>query len=296
MLPAWLQVWWREFEPEAELYLDAVRKEDEIIGIAPLQISGAKASFIGSVDVCDYLDFVVVPEREVDFFDILLDDLSQQGVDHLDLRALRPDSSVLTHLIDIARQRGAEVACQKEAVSLEIDLPPTWDDYLTTLNKKQRHEIRRRIRRLGEAGDLDYRCTGSNQETGELLDTFLRLFPLSREDKASFMNSRMESFFKSVAQAMADIGILRFGILELDSVPTAMTMGFDYNNSIYLYNSAFDPRYNHLSVGVLSKVFCIKESIEEGKQRFDLLKGDETYKYHLGGKEIPLYRCQITIK
>jgi len=51
-----------------------------------------------------------------------------------------------------------------------------------------------------------------------------------------------------------------------------------------------------LSVGLLSKALCIKESIREGKRRYDFLKGDESYKHQLGGREIPLYRCQITIK
>jgi len=76
----------------------------------------------------------------------------------------------------------------------------------------------------------------------------------------------------------------------------AMIVGFDYNDAMYLYNSAYDPQYNSLSVGLLCKVLCIKESIQEGKKRFDFLKGDETYKYQLGGRKVPLYRCQITIK
>jgi len=106
----------------------------------------------------------------------------------------------------------------------------------------------------------------------------------------------MESFFRSVADTMAKAGLLRLGILDLDALPTAMTMCFDYNDCIYLYNSGYNPQYNSLSVGLLCKVLCIKESIQEGKKRFDFLKGDETYKHHLGGKEAPLYRCQITIK
>ena len=110
------------------------------------------------------------------------------------------------------------------------------------------------------------------------------------------MSARMESFFRSLAGAMAEIGLLRFGILELDTLPTAMIMCFDYNDCVYLYNSGYDPQYNSLSVGLLSKVLCIKESIQEGKKRFDFLKGDETYKNHLGGRKIPLYNCQITIK
>ena len=118
---------------------------------------GTEASFIGSADVCDYLDFVIVPGREVDFFNILLNDLRRRGISRLDLRPLRPNSAVLTHLIDIARDLKYEVSCKAEDVSLELDLPPTWQEYLRTLTQKQRHEVRRKLRRLGEAGDVNYR-------------------------------------------------------------------------------------------------------------------------------------------
>ncbi len=296
VLPAWLKTWWQEFETGAELYLGAVRQGEKIIGIAPLQVREEKASFVGGGDVCDYLDFVVVPGRESDFFNAILDDLNHNGVNHLDLRAVRPDSTVLNSLVGIARNRAYEVACHDEGVSVELDLPGTWDEYLMMLTKKQRHEVRRKLRRLWEAGNVEHHCFEASQKVGDTMDTFLKLFSLSQEEKAKFMTPKMESFFKSLAKAMAEIGILKFGLLELDRQPAAMTMGFDYQGSHYLYNSAYDPRYDSLSVGLLCKVLCLKESIERGSKKWDFLKGDETYKHHLGGREVPLYNCQITIK
>jgi CelD/BcsL family acetyltransferase involved in cellulose biosynthesis len=95
---------------------------------------------------------------------------------------------------------------------------------------------------------------------------------------------------------MAEARLLRLGVLELDAVTVAMIVGFDYNDTMYLYNSAFDPDYRNLSVGLLSKVLCIKASIERGRRKWDFLKGGEPYKYQLGGSEIPLCRCEIRIK
>ena len=296
VLPGWLQVWWQVFGAGAELYLYAVRQREKIIGIAPLLVRDETASIIGSADICDYLDFVIAPGRERDFFTVLLDDLGQKGINRLDLRPLRPDSTVLTHLVAIARERKYDVLCNLEGVSLELDLPSTWDEYLTTLTRKQRHEVKRKLRRLWEAGNVDYRCLEVSPEVGDFIDTLLKLFSLSREEKANFMTTQMESFFRSLAEAMAEIGLLRFGILELDTLPAAMIMGFDYNDCMYLYNSAYDPNYSYLSVGLLSKILCIKNSIQRGKKRFDFLKGRESYKYHLGGREVPLYSCQIVIK
>ena len=123
----------------------------------------------------------------------------------------------------------------------------------------------------------------------------MRLFSLARDEKARFMTSDMAVFFRSLSQAMAEIGLLRFGLLEIDTNPAAMVMCFDYNNTIYLYNSGFDPQYDSFSVGLMSKVLAIQESIQRGNKRFEFLKGNEIYKERLGGQEIPLFRCQIDI-
>jgi len=297
VLPSWLRVWWQTFGSGAELNLSAVRQGEKIIGIAPLLIRDRTASIVGSADVCDYVDFIVAPGTEGDFFAALLDDLRHKDISQLDLRPLRSDSTVLTHLAAIAQNRGYQVLCHEEGVSVELELPPTWDEYLAMLTKKQRHEIRRKLRRLWEADNVAYRCIEVRQEeAGAFMDTFLRLFSLSRNEKASFMTPKMESFFRSLAELMAEIGLLRFGTIELNALPVAMIMGFDYNDSMYLYNSAYDPDYSYLSVGLLSKVLCIKESIRRGRKKWDFLKGGEPYKYHIGGREIPLYNCQITLK
>jgi len=277
------------------LYLSTLKENETVIGIAPLLVNEETASFIGSADICDYLDFIITPGREPDFFNVLLDNLKLKGINKLDLGPLRPDSTVLTHLVNIARNRGYEVLCHTEDVSLELDLPPTWEEYLAKLNKKQRHEVRRKLRRLSEVGNVEHRFIEVGGEIEDYFDIFLKLFALSRDEKASFMNPRIESFFRSLAKAMAEIGLLRLGILQLDKVPVAMTMGFDYNDSHYLYNSAYDPQFNYLSVGLLCKVLCIQESIKKGSKKWDFLKGEEPYKYQLGGQEVPIYRCQITI-
>jgi CelD/BcsL family acetyltransferase involved in cellulose biosynthesis len=296
VLPSWLEVWWQVFGSDFQLCLRAIRQGEKIIGVAPLLVKEKTASIIGSADVCDYLDFIVIPGMERDFFHALLNDLRQKGISQLDLKPVRPDSTVFTNLVALARQWKYEVLCYEEGISVELDLPSTWDEYLAMLTKKQRHEVKRKLRRLWEADNVEYHCVKVSQEVGSHTDTFFKLFSLSQEDKANFMTAQMRSFFRLLAEAMAKIGLLRVGTLEVDELPVAMIMGFDYNNTMYLYNSAYDPNYSHLTVGLLSKVLCIKESIRRGNKKWDFLKGGEPYKYHIGGKEIPLYACQIKIK
>lgn len=296
MVPPWLEVWWQEFGSLADLYLCAVRAGDAVLGIAPLQIRDNEACFIGSEDVCDFLDFVITPGGEHDFFETLLDDLKQRGITRLNLGPLRPESGTLRHLVGMAKQRAYEVSCATEDVSLELRLPPTWEEYLGMLNGKQRHEVRRKLRRLREKGDVHYRTVEGSEAVEEVIDLFLMFFRESREDKRGFLTTKKESFFRSLARAMAQDLILKIGILELDTKPVAAIMCFYYNNTVYLYNSGYDPQYRSLSTGLISKILCIKDSIEQGKRKFDFLKGAEEYKYRLGAEEVYLKRCQIILE
>ncbi len=296
VLPAWLRLWWQEFKPEAEPYLGLVKKDGKTIGLAPLRLKNGTASFIGSVDVCDYLDFVVTPGVEKDFFGAVLDDLKQRGIGKLDLSCLRPESTTLTHLVNFARDRGYDAVSKPEDVSVEMPLPSSFDEYLETLDTKQRHEVKRKLRRLQEAGKVEYRVLEDSAAVRQGMDIFFKLFTESRSDKAVFLTSQKESFFRSLAETMTAIKVLKMGILELDGLPTAMILYFDFKGGAYLYNSGYDPRYDSLSVGLMSKVHCIEECIRAGRKKYDFLKGNEIYKYRLGGKEVTLSNCQITIK
>ena len=133
-------------------------------------------------------------------------------------------------------------------------------------------------------------------EVNEKIDLFLDIFKLNRADKSDFMTDQRVSFFRSLADAMAAAGILKLFFLDLDETPAAAVMCFDYNSTVYLYNNGYDEQYRPLSVGLLSKVFTIQNSIERGKIKYDFLKGTEAYKKRLGGKPVQLFRCQVELR
>lgn len=295
VVPGWMEVWRRSFAPDTGLYLASVRDSGRVIGIAPLRVKDGLAGFVGSPDVCDYLDFIVQPGYGAKFFSLLLADLAGMGVRRLELAALREDSIVLRELVPLARERGLPFELSFLDVSVETVLPPSWEGYLSGLPAKQRHEIERKLRRLYESGIVDYRYIEQPAEVPQAMDTFFRLFALSRPDKAAFMDERMTAFFRSLTGVMAELGLLRLGMLELDGNPVASVLTFDYKNRVYLYNSGYDPAYRYLSAGLISKVLAIRDSIRRRKQVFDFLKGGEEYKFRLGGREVPLYRCRIEL-
>ena len=217
-MPEWLKVWWAAFGNFSELSILSVREREEVLGLAPLQVKGDSASFIGSTDVCDYLDFIITPGKERVFFDALLDHLGQQGIKYLEFGLLRPDSTVLASLVNLAENRGCEVSTSPADISLELELPATWENFLSMLKGKQRHEVKRKFRRLYEAGDINFRIAENAKEIAEQMTTFFALFKMSNNAKAAFMNDQMISFFQALAIAMAEAKILKLYILDLKIV------------------------------------------------------------------------------
>ena len=293
VLPPWLKVWWQHFGDDRQLQLYAIHHADTLLGIAPLVIEGATARLAGDPSVCDYLDVIATAPQPNDFFNGLLEHLRQEGITTLELGPLRADAAALSGLAGVARKMHCEVDCQQVATSAELALPSTWEAYLQGLKGKQRHEIRRKFRRLHETGRTSLRCIQSPQDLKPAMPLFLKLFRANRPDKATFMSPRMASFFTDMAEALAAIGMLKLYILDLDETPAAAVMCFDVAGTLYLYNNGYDQHFHTLSVGLLSKVLTIKDAVQRGTKIYDFLKGDENYKRQLGGQPVPIYNCVI---
>lgn len=287
----WQSLWWR-VSGEGELHLVTVRAEDELIGIAPLIRTKCSWEFAGGVEVADFLDIICHPAHAPSVAGAVLDYLERAG-GPVELRNLRPDSVTATLLYNQACSRGIEASLEPEDVSPRIVLPPSWNAYLEMLTKKDRHELRRKLRRLEGAGKLWFGVV-ENPETREGdVDDFIRLHCLSAPDKASFMTSEMQRFFHALVDEFAPSGLLRLYFLELDGVRVAAVILFDYGNDFLLYNSGYDPSYSHLSVGLLLKALCLGDAITKGRRVFDFLQGDESYKYDLGAKDVPIFRLRL---
>ena len=295
VLPLWLEAWWRSFGRGRPDIL-AVRRRGEPIGVAPLMIQGNTARLIGDVNVCDHLDVITAPEEAEVFFQALCDHLRLRGVHRLDLELLRPDSIVLREIVPAARRRGLTVEIEPKDASLELALPGSWESYLKMLTGKQRHELRRKLRRIDQTAPHVFQTVSGQERLAAAMEVFFKLFRSNRRDKSDFMQEPMITFFKTLSQSLAEEDRLRLFFLEVRGVPAAAAMCFHHHGTMYLYNSAYDEQYQSLSAGILCKALSIRESIRSGMKVYDLLRGAETYKRHLGGQPVTLYRCTIELR
>ena len=184
------------------------------------------------------------------------------------------------------RDCGIEVAVEDHTVAAVVVLPDTFDEYLASLSKKQRHEVRRKRRRYEEAvGAVAHE---SYDGVGWALDEFFKMHRLSSGDKGDFLTPARRHFFETLMALPGwRVDVLR--VPDTDRAAAALVSYAD-EDGIYLYNSSYDPEFSEASPGVAIVGTLIERAIEEGIPRFDFLKGDEIYKFRLGAEARQLYR------
>ena len=76
--PTWQRVWLEEFQGDREVLLYTARDGDSLVGVAPLMRENGRLSLIGHYSMCDYMDFVVAPDRAGEFYPAILEALLEE--------------------------------------------------------------------------------------------------------------------------------------------------------------------------------------------------------------------------
>lgn len=294
----WQHTWWTTYAC-GELLLISVRDDDgRLIGIAPWFIQERDGERIirtvGCVDVTDYVDVIADREAVHQVLAQLAASLRALAdrFDRINLCNI-PEASLTYRLFpDQLRLCGFEADMILQEVCPVIHLPSTWDDYLAMLDKKQRHELRRKIRRAENEVRIRYYTLTSDTDFDIAVEKFLTLMAESQPAKAEFLADQQNAqFFRRILRVVHERGWLRLSFLDMNDVPTAAYCCFDYNREIQVYNSGLRPDHcAHLSPGIVLLCYDIQQAIESGHVLFDFLRGNEAYKYRMGAQDTRIYK------
>jgi predicted N-acyltransferase len=288
-----LRQWWQTLGggewKRAELVLISARENDELIGIAPL----FKAEYddrsalllIGSIEISDYLDLIVRLDDLPRFLSGLMDFLAQSSIygglpfDWYNL----PDSSpTLAALKAESERRGLTHREEVYRPTPRIALTGSFEDYLARVEKKQRHEIKRKMRRAAEDGrELRFYVVEDESALDAEIESFFHLM-IQDPNKALFLRGDMRSHMKSALHSAFDHGYLWLAFLTVDGVKAAAALNFDYKNKLWGYNSGVSREFMELSPGWVLLGHQLQWACEHGRAEFDFMRGDEEYKYRFG--------------
>ena len=301
----YLSAWWQSRGggewTQAALVLVSAREDGRLIGIAPLfkaeHQGRAALLLLGSLEISDYLDVIVRPEDLPRFLAGLLDFLDRSGLTAgtaYDWYNLPDSSPTLAALKAEAEKRGWTYTEEVYHPTPRIKLAGDFEAYLASIDKKQRHEIRRKMRRAAEgATPLRFRIV----QDGASLDAEMgALFELMGQDseKASFLTEAMRAQLLASARLAHVNGYLWLAFLEVDGARAACTLNFDYRNKLWGYNSGVNRDFNDLSPGWVLLGHVIRWACEHGRYEYDFMRGDEEYKYRFGAVDRFVMRARLT--
>ncbi len=307
----YLRAWWQTLGggewPRGELAIVAASdrvgaaQNGRLSGIAPLFLTGDRDGqpahmLLGSLEISDYLDLIVRPADLPGFIRGLLDFLVHAGP--LSWRALDwynlPEASPTLPLLKTeAAQRGWTFTQENFRPTLSVPLPGDFDVYLGGIDKKQRHEIRRKMRRIYDNGlPVRWYIVEDESSLDAEIDGFLALMA-NDPAKAAFLTEAMRSQMRASVHAAFHAGWLQLAFLTVNGEKAAGYLNFDYNNRIWVYNSGIDYKYLDLSPGWVLLGHLLQWANENKRAEFDFMRGDEDYKVRFGGVKRFVVRAKV---
>ncbi|MEA5078013.1 MAG: GNAT family N-acetyltransferase [Anaerolineaceae bacterium] len=307
--PEYLQIWWQtrgggEWPDSAQLVLITAREAGKLVGLAPCFVAerDGKRSLLllGAIEVSDYLDLVVSADRVDAFARGFVEYVKTHLATELKINQISLDNILeQSPSIQALQQASLELGLQSEINPLErapyITLNGNYEDYLARLDKKQRHEIRRKMRRLQELPTpTRWYIASDPAKLDEEIDEFLRLMAYDPQ-KVAFLTDKMKDQMRLSMKDAFTAGYLQLVFLCIGEARVAAYLNFDFGNNIYVYNSGMNPEYFEHSPGWVLLGYLLQWANENQRSEFDFMRGTEDYKYKFGGVDRQVMRVSIQL-
>ncbi len=294
---AYQKAWWTHLGPGTLSTIVARDEADGALrGLLCVYAHKGLIHFNGCVEETDYLDLLAAEADARAVWDIALDCLlgpeapAWHTLEFCNVPAWSPTLRILPEL---TAARGLSCAVQAHEVCPVIALPDRFETYLDGLDRKQRHEVRRKLRRAVGA-DARIEVVHPGDDIRAEVESFLSLLERSTPEKGVWLNPARRAVFHEVAAAALDAGTLQLMFISTEGQRAAALFNFVYRDRVWVYNSGLDPdNFGWLSAGVVLTARAIELAIEAGLKTFDFLRGDEEYKYRFGAVDTQIFRLTL---
>ena len=272
----------------------------ELTPVAPT----ATAVFFGASYHADYATILATPADLSAVSDALADYLAEPADrrpwDVVDLRRLRcgdPTADALAASFGAREMaEGWTLNVEREDVCPVVTFPAGADmeAYLATLGKKDRHEIRRKVRRAEAVGEI--RLDDSAEPLSDL-EAFIELHQKKWAADGLFPDTpggaQSRVLFQRLFELHGADGPLRMSFLSVGGRRIAAGIHFETDEGYLYYNAGVDPDAFDLSPGILLVYSLIARALAAGVRRLDFLRGNESYKYAWGAVDEPIQRLLV---
>ena len=289
----WLSRWDTVLAGQRALRTRAFRRDGVLVGVLAetrelLRLPSGPGELVriaGGDEVTDYLGPVSIPSERGAVAEAYVAALAgERGWDEVVLGGLAADVAWHDLIAAAAQRHGLRVTeADVEAVCPVVDLTGGMDGYLGRLPGRLRQELVRKARKLTrDAGEYTTHAYAPADTLAGVEDFLAQVREGDDEKAAFFRRPEMETWFRTLAEEYGPDGTLRVHRLDVGAIRAAMTVSLIADGRWGLYNSSFDPSLAALAPGMVLITELIEQATKEGLTTFDLLRGDEPYKYRFG--------------
>lgn len=298
----WCSLWWKHYGRNQELLILAVKDEDEIIGIAPLMVSKGdpltlwkpKVNFLGG-NLADYIDFLILRNNKEVIKTIIyyLINLADWGV--IDFKRIPEYSPNLIPIKECIFSLYYRSVIKISSISPVVKIQGSWDDYYRSLNKGLRQDIRTAYNKFKLLGEVSYEDYTENPGKA-LLDVFFGMHKKRQTCKlgqSPFEAQTTRDFFYDLAAIFTKLRWADISALKINERIFSVVFALRYKEIFYYWIPVFDPESSKYSPGKIHIHALLKRAFDQQFKEFDLMRGDEAYKYKWSNKTFNSYELKI---
>lgn len=294
----WLSTWWECFDEGATLFVFAVERDGELVGVAPLMVrreNGLRyVEFLG-MGSSDYCDVLATEDDKPEVVRAVLDALMKRKDrwDRIRLRYLPAKSSTARALAGVSLPAGWEFVQDVEAVCPALSIEASRSFAESCAQKKS---LVRHAKYFERLGPLRFYHALDADEIMDRLPDFIEQHRDRRfmaGDHSLFDDPRHRRFYERMIPVMLEAGLLRFGVLRWRDEVLAYHLGFQYDGVFTWYKPTFNVDWARYSPGEVLLKSLIEDALANQIRVFDFTVGDEAFKERFANVKNENLRIQI---
>jgi CelD/BcsL family acetyltransferase involved in cellulose biosynthesis len=287
--PQWARAWWRTFGGSGRPWIVAVRENGQLVGLAPFILRRrGPLRVLGRPGSHPSQDVLAPSQLRPDVAETVAAEIVSRRKEW-DLMAVScfPEDSAIERSM---RQRGLRLRQRRTATYPRIELPGSFDEYLATLPRKRRSNLRRHLRRLDD-GELELRRVSEPAAIGAAIDRWHTLklnWWEAKEDTEIHAAQRgpgFAGFLRDLMLLMIPAGLGEVWELRHSGQVVGVEISLLDRRTFYSWEGGHDLGVAHLGPGKVAIGEGIRVSIAAGRRYYDMMRGGESYKYWYGARD-----------
>lgn len=298
----WSSLWIKHFCKDNDLLILVIEENEVVVGVAPLMVVRGNifsfykpiVCFIGGA-LADYSDFLVLQDnrkvvriildflvKEIKWGMIVFDRIPQSSPNLMYLKEFLPELSYSSQV-------------NVRSVSPCIRIENGWEGYYKKISKGLKQDIRTANNKLKLVGELTYEVY-DERASKMLLDAFFQMHKKRQSSKVGKSIYECESnrkFFNELASVFNDLGWMDFSILKAGGRVISSVFAFKYKKVFFYWIPVFDPEFLKYSPAKVHIQMLIKKCFDMDFKEFDLMRGDEDYKFKWADSSLSNYEIKI---